>query len=113
MKNVLVTNGTAELSVLEELLPCIDAMNIDLKGFTDKYYREILGGDFEMVKAFIRKAVQSCHVEITTLIVPGWNDTEEEMRELTAWIASLTDREGNRIGESVPLHISSGSHSGS
>lgn len=49
MKNVLVTNGTAELSVLEEIAPYIDAMNIDLKGFTDRYYGEVLGGSREMV----------------------------------------------------------------
>lgn len=50
MKNVLVTNGTAEISVLEELLPYIDAMNIDLKGFSEAYYRK-LGGDLETVKS--------------------------------------------------------------
>ena len=49
MKNVLVTNGTAKLPVLEELLPYIDAMNIDLKGFTEEYYRK-LGGSLETVK---------------------------------------------------------------
>ncbi|MBQ9268733.1 MAG: AmmeMemoRadiSam system radical SAM enzyme [Oscillospiraceae bacterium] len=98
MVNVLVTNGTAELSVLEELAPHIDAMNIDLKGFTQRYYRDVLGGDLEMVKAFITRSAQLLHVELTTLIVPGENDSEEEMREMTAWIASLD--------ETIPLHIS-------
>src|SRR5699024_986709 len=55
MKNVLVTNGTAELQVLEELIPYIDAMNIDLKGFTEEYYRKI-GGELEVVKRFITRA---------------------------------------------------------
>ena len=106
MVNVLVTNGTAELSVLEALSPYVDAMNIDLKGFTDRYYQEVLGGDFRMVKAFIETAVRQCHVELTTLIVPGENDTEEEMRALTEWLSELTDGEGRRIGETIPLHIS-------
>ena len=88
MKNVLVTNGTAELSVLEEILPYIDAMNIDLKGFTKDYYRK-LGGSLEAVKAFIRRAAEECHVELTTLIVPGENDSEEEMEREAEWIASV------------------------
>ena len=106
MKTVLVTNGTAELSVLEKLAPYIDAMNIDLKGFTDRYYRDVLGGSFEMVRQFIAQAVRTCHVELTTLIVPGENDSEEEMRALAGWVAALTDAEGNCIGREIPLHIS-------
>ena len=99
---VLVTNGTAELPILRELAPYIDAMNIDLKGFTDRYYRKVLGGDRAQVMDFITEAVKCAHVELTTLIVPGENDTEEEMRELAAWVAGLR----NPDGESVPLHIS-------
>ena len=106
MVNVLVTNGTADLQVLGELAPYIDAMNIDLKGFTDHYYNEVLGGSRAMTMAFIEEAVKHCHVELTTLIVPGENDSEEEMREMTAWIASLTDAEGKTTGAEVPLHIS-------
>lgn len=96
MKNVLVTNGTAELPVLEELLPYIDALNIDLKGFTDEYYRK-LGGDLETVKRFIRRAAEECHVELTTLIVPGENDRPEEMELEAQWIAS--------IDPEIPLHV--------
>ncbi|WP_050639433.1 MULTISPECIES: AmmeMemoRadiSam system radical SAM enzyme [Clostridia] len=96
MVNVLVTNGSATLEVLEELLPFTDAMNIDLKGFRADYYR-MLGGDLETVKAFIRHAAASCHVEITTLIVPEENDSLEEMEEEAQWIASLD-------GE-IPLHV--------
>ena len=104
--NVLVTNGTAELWVLEELSPYIDAMNIDLKGFTSRYYTQVLGGSLDMVKAFIARAVQICHVELTTLIVPRENDSEEEMRALTAWVANLRDGDGRIIGPEIPLHIS-------
>ena len=106
MKNVLVTNGTAHLAVLEEILPYIDAMNIDLKGFTDRYYREILGGSRQMVLDFITRAVQTCPVELTTLIIPGENDAEEEMREMSRWIASLRDADGKLIGPEIPLHVS-------
>ena len=59
-----------------------------------------------MTKDFIERAVKSCHVELTMLIVPGMNDSEEEMRELVSWISNLTDAEGNKIGSKVPLHIS-------
>ncbi|MBQ8136278.1 MAG: AmmeMemoRadiSam system radical SAM enzyme [Clostridia bacterium] len=106
LQTVLVTNGTAELTVLEALAPSIDAMNIDLKGFTESYYAQVLGGNLNMVKAFIARAAQSCHVELTTLIVPGENDSEAEMRALTAWIASLKDLDGGVIGPEIPLHIS-------
>ena len=104
--NVLVTNGTAELSVLKELEPYIDAMNIDLKGFTKEYYDKTLGGSFDMTLRFIEEAVKHCHVELTTLIVPGENDTEEEMRRISSWIRSLKDASGTEIGKSIPLHIS-------
>lgn len=106
MKNVLVTNGTAELSVLRELTPVIDAMNIDLKGFTDRYYRDVLKGSRQMVMDFIEEAVRHCHVEITVLIVPGENDTEGEMREMSGWIAGLKDAEGRVCGTEIPLHVS-------
>ena len=106
MFNVLVSNGTASLEVLSEIAPYIDAMNIDLKGFTDHYYSEVLGGSRKMVMDFIEEAVKHCHVELTTLIVPGENDSEEELREMTAWIAGLTDASGKAIGHDIPLHIS-------
>ena len=106
MVSVIVTNGTAELSVLEELAPHIDAMNIDLKGFTEAYYRDVLGGDLGMVKDFITEAVKICHVELTALIVPGENDSEEEMREMTEWIAGLRGSSGRATGHEIPLHIS-------
>lgn len=102
MKNVLVTNGTASLSVLEEILPFINAMNIDLKGFREEYYQK-LGGSLAVVKEFILRAAAECHVELTTLIVPGENDREEEMEEEAAWIASVI-ASVNPASE-IPLHI--------
>ena len=102
LKNILVTNGTAGSDVLKEILPYIDAMNIDLKAFTDRFYRELILGDFDMVKEFIQTAVKSCHVELTTLVIPGENDTVEEMRELSGWISGLS---GRVPGKQIPLHV--------
>lgn len=96
MKNVIVTNGSVTEEVLEEILPFTDAMNIDLKGITDAFYRS-LGGDLETVKRFIRRAAPACHVELTTLIVPGENDSEGQMEQLAAWVAGVDDK--------IPLHV--------
>lgn len=96
MKNVIVTNGSVSEEVLKEVLPWTDAMNIDLKGFSQGYYRK-LGGNLETVKQFIRLASKECHVELTTLIVPGENDSRKEMEAEAAWIASLDPQ--------IPLHV--------
>ncbi|MCB6203185.1 AmmeMemoRadiSam system radical SAM enzyme [Extibacter muris] len=96
LKNVVVTNGSVKEEVLMEVLPFVDAMNIDLKGFTEGYYR-MLGGDLETVKRFIRHAVRRCHVELTTLIVPGQNDSAGDMGRLAQWVAGI-DRK-------IPLHV--------
>ena len=85
--NVLVTNGTASLDVLDEILPYIDAMNIDLKSLNAQTYASILHGDLNQTMAFIEKAIPACHVEITTLVVPGMNDSESEIDALTHWIS--------------------------
>lgn len=106
MKNVLVTNGTAELPVLEEILPFIDAMNVDIKSMSEKTYKDVLKGDLATTKAFIERAVKDCHIELTMLVVTDLNDSEEEIRELTDWIAGLKDKDGNVIGSKIPLHIS-------
>ncbi len=96
MKNVIVTNGSVTEEVLEEILPFTDAMNIDLKGITDAFYRS-LGGDLETVKRFIKRAAPACHVELTTLIVPGENDSEGQMEQLAASVAGVDDK--------IPLHV--------
>ena len=94
---VLVTNGMIEAEPLQQLLPLVDAMNIDLKGFRQSYY-DWLGGDFVTVQHTIAAAVQACHVEVTTLIVPGKNDASEDMECEAAWLAELSAE--------LPLHIS-------
>ena len=97
MVNVLVTNGTVEEVPWRKLLPLIDAANIDLKGFTPEWYRR-LGGDLETVKRSISLAAEQCHVEVTTLLIPGENDSEEEIRSLAQWLAA--------VDRNIPLHLS-------
>lgn len=97
LKNVVVTNGCFLRETMEEILPFIDAFNIDLKGFTNEFYKKI-GGDLETVKNFIMLAAESSHVEVTTLIIPGENDSEEEIESLSKFIAG--------INVNIPLHIS-------
>ena len=97
LKNVVVTNGYINPEPLKELLPFIDAMNIDLKGFTQEFYGK-LGGELAPVKTTIETAAKACHVEVTTLIIPGENDSEEVMRALSGWLASLDPN--------IPLHVS-------
>jgi pyruvate formate lyase activating enzyme len=97
LKNIVVTNGYISEEPLMELLPYIDAFNIDLKGFSEEFYHK-LRGDLATVKRTIELAAKVCHVEVTTLIIPGENDSEEEMVDLSGWLAS--------IRPDIPLHIS-------
>ena len=101
MLNVLVTNGTANIEVLEKIAPYIDAMNIDLKAFNESFYKNLIGGDFQMVKNFIIAAIKFCHVELTTLIIPDENDSEEEMHKLSLWVSGLE----KQYNKTIPLHI--------
>lgn len=98
LKNVLVTNGLITPDPLLELLPYIDAMNIDVKGFTEEYYREVCRGSLAPVRETVERAYGRCHLELTCLIVPGKNDAEEELADLVDWIAG--------IDRSIPLHLS-------
>ena len=101
LKTVLVSNGTAEPEVLQQVLPLTDAVNFDLKAFRKETYRDVLKGDLETVQYAIMMAADRCHLELTNLVVPGMNDDEEEFREMVQWIASLQNGWGNRI----PLHV--------
>ncbi len=98
MVNVWVTNGYFTLEVLKDLATWVDAMNIDLKG--ERVYRELAGGvDIDVVKRNIREAWRhGIHVEVTTLIIPGWNDDPEEYRTLVQFLKD--------ISPDIPLHIS-------
>ena len=97
LKTVLVSNGHINSEPLVELLPLIDAMNIDLKGFSKAYY-DYVGGNFECVKNTIAEVYDKCHMEVTTLIVPTKNDDIALMEAEAEWLASLSPK--------IPLHIS-------
>jgi pyruvate formate lyase activating enzyme len=88
-KNVLVTNGFVNPEPLIDLLPYIDAMNIDLKAFNDSFYPKRCRGEREPVMRTIETAVRHCHVEITCLLIPSLNDDLAEQEEMARWLASL------------------------
>lgn len=97
-KNVLVTNGYLNQEPLSELLPYIDAFNIDVKAFRDDYYRDYCEGRLEPVLRCVEKAAASAHVELTYLVVHTLNDSEEDIRRFTRWVAS--------IDPALPVHFS-------
>ncbi len=98
LANVLVTNGYVNPGPLAELLPVIDAMNIDLKSMDPEFYRRICGGKLEAVLETIRASARAVHVELTTLLVTGENDSDEAIRKVVDFVAA-TDPE-------IPLHFS-------
>ncbi len=98
MKNVLVTNGFINPEPLKEILPLIDAMNIDVKGFSDSYYNEACVGELHPVLETVELASSHCHVEITTLLVTGLNDSRDEISQLVDWLAG--------VNPEIPLHFS-------
>ena len=98
LKNILVTNGHLNSKPAAELLAKMDAVNIDLKSWDPDYYKQVLGGNLATVRRFIEIALDHCWVELTTLIVPGDNDNEEEVGDMCDWIASLS--------KDIPLHLS-------
>jgi pyruvate formate lyase activating enzyme len=98
LANVLVTNGFISREPLEEILPYIDAMNIDVKAYTDSFYHDICKAALDNVKETAELAAGKCHVEVTTLVIPGLNDALEEIEETAKWLASISDE--------IPLHLS-------
>lgn len=95
---VLVTNGYINKEPLMQLLPYVDAVNIDLKAFNEEYYNKICGGNLKNVMETISYASEKCHVELTTLLVNGYNDTLSEIENEAKWISS--------IDKNIPLHLS-------
>jgi pyruvate formate lyase activating enzyme len=99
LKNVLVTNGCINSDPARRLLGLTDAVNVDLKTWSAEAYAEVLGGDRDTVLEFIRIAASLCHVEATTLIVPGLSDDGGEMAAIAEFLSSLSPE--------LPLHLSS------
>jgi pyruvate formate lyase activating enzyme len=100
LKNLFVTNGFITPEPLRMIAPYLDAANIDLKGFRDAYYKRVCGAPLQPVLDAIRLYKQlGVWIELTTLLVPGRNDGEEELRELAGFIVA-------DLGDEVPWHIS-------
>ncbi len=100
LKNVMVTNGYINQQPLKELLPYLDAIKVDLKGFTEDFYQKITGGKLQPVLDTIKTiATSNKDLEITYLIIPGENDKEDEIREMVKWLKK-------NIGEDTILHFS-------
>jgi len=97
--NVLVSNGMANSAVISQVAPLVDAANIDLKCFTDAGYRS-LGGHLSTVMHTIETlaALSTCHLEVTTLVVPGLSDDDAQVEAMARWLASLD--------ASIPYHLS-------
>jgi pyruvate formate lyase activating enzyme len=98
LKNVLVTNGSVNPEPLEELIGSVDAMNIDIKSMDPDFYRKICKSKLEPVLATAKRARKQCHVEITNLVIPTLNDSDELLGELIDFVAGL--------GRDTPLHFS-------
>lgn len=103
--NVLVSNGYVNDGPLHEVAPFIDAANIDLKGFTQSFY-DLVGGDLATVKHTIEvlAATPSCHLEVTTLVIPGLNDSDQEIAEAAQWLASLDPSTPYHLTRFFPCH---------
>lgn len=97
LKNVLVTNGYLNPQPLKELLPFLDAVNLDIKAFTQEFYEKLCQGRLAPVLHSAKLLASNCHLEVTTLLIPQQNDSPEEIAELAQWIAQL-DRQ-------IPLHL--------
>jgi len=100
LKNIFVTNGYTSPDALEEIAPYLDAANVDLKGFNDSFYRQVTGarlaGVLETLRDYKRHRIW---LEVTTLLIPGYNDDPDELRKLATFIFE-------ELGADVPWHIS-------
>ncbi len=99
MRNVFVTNGYITPEALREARPWLHAANIDLKAFTDDFYRRVCGARLQPVLDAVRLYHElGIWIEITTLVIPGHNDSEGELREIARFIRS--------VSEDIPWHVS-------
>jgi pyruvate formate lyase activating enzyme len=98
LKNVLVTNGEIEEAPLQELLPLVDALNVDIKAMADDFYRRLCHGPSEAPRRTVEMAFGRSHVEVTNLLIPGENDSAEQIQALVDWLAGVSER--------IPVHFS-------
>jgi pyruvate formate lyase activating enzyme len=100
LHTVMVTNGFVNENILYHFLGFIDAFNVDLKSFRNDFYRNISGAELEPVKKTLKIiAASGRHLEITTLVIPGLNDSVTDFEQEVKWIA-------DEVGKDVPFHIS-------
>lgn len=97
--NLIHTSGFIQPEPLTQLLPLMDGANVDLKGFQEQFYQEVVGGDLEVVLNTLKMMKEAgIHLEITHLIIPTLNDDREEMKAMCTWIVE-------ELGPHVPLHF--------
>ena len=100
LKTVLVSNGYISEEAAEDIFPCIDAANFDMKGFSEEFYRDMTGGSLDVVlNAISSFYATGRHVELTNLVIPGRNDSNEMIGSYLEWVSEKLDK-------SVPLHFS-------
>ncbi|MFO8002200.1 MAG: AmmeMemoRadiSam system radical SAM enzyme [Marinilabilia sp.] len=100
IKNVYVSNGYMTSEMLEMINPYLDAINIDLKAFNDATYKRLMGARLQPVLDNLKRVKKAgIWLEVTSLIIPGENDSDEELKEMAGFIA-------NELGADVPWHIS-------
>lgn len=100
IKNVVVTGGFIQEDPLRELCGHVDAVKVDLKGITEKFYKEVVNGELKpILKALVTLRKQGIWTEIVYLVIPTLNDTDQEFREVARWVKS-------ELGTDVPLHFS-------
>jgi len=99
IKNIFVTNGYMTLEALEEISPYLDAANVDLKSFSDAFYRRVCGARLQPVLETIEAMHQrGVWVEVTTLLIPGLNDSDDDLRRIAQFV--------HEVGPDIPWHIS-------
>lgn len=98
LKNVFVSNGYTSPEATRKLAPLLDGNNIDLKAFTEKFYHEVCGAHLAPVLDTIRLMKElGVWVEVTTLVIPGWNDSDQELRDIALFIQG--------IDPDIPWHV--------
>ena len=98
LKNIFVSNGYMSEAAIVKIAPCLDAVNIDIKAFTDNFYKEICGARLKPVLESIRLMKSlGVWVEVATLIIPGSNDQPRELRDIAQFIKG--------VGPEIPWHV--------
>lgn len=98
--NVYVSNGFIQEDPLKELSPYVDAINIDVKAFTDNFYKKVCKASLKPVlDTCVRTLELGIHLEVTYLVIPGYNDSYDELKDFCKWVVE-------NLGEDVPVHFS-------